>query len=61
MLTEIKPRVVPATREALWKFPKKDLDAYAKTLGIEPGRTKAYTIDVLVWSKKATLCATLGD
>lgn len=61
MIIEIPTRVVPASREALEKFNHKDLRDYAKSLGIEPGRSKVDTIIFLMESGKATLCASLGN
>lgn len=54
-------KIVPATAEALRKFPKKDLESYAKRLGVPTGSNKEMTIDYLICSRKATLCASLGD
>ena len=58
---EVPTRVVPATFEALAKFPAKELRNYAMCLGINPGPNKEQTIQALMESGKATLCASLGN
>lgn len=57
----ITTKVVPASKEALEKFNRKDLREYAQDLGVEVGQNKSDTIDNLVKSGKATLCASLGN
>lgn len=61
-----KTRVVPASDEALERFTKAELIAYAVDIGVADDRKvcrplpKQEIIDALVRSGKATLCASLG-
>lgn len=55
------PRVVKATRGSLEGFTREQLRAYAVCIGVPRGRGKSETIGYLLMSRKATICATLGD
>ncbi len=61
MFMKVPTRVVPATAEALAKFPVKDLKAYAMELTGQRAKNKAEAIGLLIASGRATLCASLGD
>ena len=43
------------------KYPHKELAEYARSIGVAVGKTKQETIDNLVRSGKATICAWLGN
>ena len=58
---QVPTRVVPASREALQLFPVDKLREYARDLGVPRGRSKKDTIENLVKSGKATVCASLGN
>jgi len=58
---EAEVKFVPASREALEMFSRDELRRYAESIGVDRGRSKQDTIDNLINSGKATLCATIGD
>lgn len=58
---EIETKVVPASKEALEKFSRKALRDYADALEVPKGRSKEDTIQNLLDSGRATLCAALGN
>lgn len=61
MLFEIPTRVVPASAEALNKFPATALRDYAHEVCSQRAKTKAEAIGLLIASGRATLCACLGN
>lgn len=60
-IVEVAQRVVPVTYQGLDKFSRKDLEDYAKSIGVPCGKTKHHTINRLLNSGKATFLATLGN
>ena len=57
----IETRVIVPTREQLDAFSFAELKRYAEGIEIKPAKTKAETIERLLKTGKATLCANLGD
>ncbi len=54
-------RVISALYTNLEEFSHDELREYAKRLEVQRGRSKRDTIENLLASGKATICATLGD
>ena len=59
-IVEVSHRVIRASYGNLIKFSYADLKAYAEGLGVEPHKRKHETVERLLASGKATLCASLG-
>ena len=54
-------KVHPATCSMLECYPLRELQQYARSIGVAVGKTKVEMIDNLMRSNKATICGGLGN